>query len=191
MKKQFSEKIEIPQGTICDYKGGALTCKRESIELSRKIKIPRVTLNVENNIIIFNAPKANKNEIKTIKSYIAHIKNMFKGLESEYIYNLEAVNVHFPMDLKIEGNSLIIKNFLGETIPRKAKILPNVKVDLKGPKIKITSNEKEAAGQTAGNFEKATKVKGRDRRIFQDGIFLTSKPGDKKWQEKHFSEEIA
>jgi len=83
------------------------------------------------------------------------------------------------MTLKLEGDKLKISNFLGEKISRVAQVLPNVEVEIKGNEITISSHNKESAGQTAANFEKATKVKGRDRRIFQDGIFITHKPGDK------------
>jgi len=92
---------------------------------------------------------------------------------------MEICNIHFPMNVKVEGNRMIIKTFLGEQVDRTAKILPNVNVDIKGNKITITSHDKEAAGQTAANIETATKVKGRDRRIFQDGIFLTERNGEK------------
>lgn len=43
--------------------------------------------------------------------------------------------------------------------------------------IKIESFNKEAAGQTAANIEKTTMVRAKDRRVFQDGIFITEKYG--------------
>ena len=115
----------------------------------------------------------------------AHLKNMIKGVGEDFVYELEICNVHFPMSVKadiggseeVAGGRIIIKSFLGETTIREARIMDGVKVDIKGSKITISSSDIEAAGQTAGNLEKATRLTGRDRRIFQDGIFITSKPG--------------
>jgi len=81
--------------------------------------------------------------------------------------------------MKIDSGRLLINNFLGEKNPRVAVILPNVDVQLKGAKITVTSADKDAAGQTAANIEKATKIRNRDRRIFQDGIYIVERPGRK------------
>ena len=81
------------------------------------------------------------------------------------------------MNVKADNEKVIIKSFLGETTERVAKILPNVKLEIKGTNITVSSSNIEAAGQTAANLEKATRLTGRDRRIFQDGIFITEKPG--------------
>ena len=80
------------------------------------------------------------------------------------------------MSVKIENNFLIILNFLGEKIPRKAIILPDVKVSVNGDIIIVESSNLENAGQTAANIEIATKIRNRDRRIFQDGIYIIEKP---------------
>ncbi len=104
---------------------------------------------------------------------------MFSGLQEEFVYKLEAANVHFPMTLKVDSGFLIITNFLGEKFPRKAKILHSVDVEVKGNLITISSHDKESAGQTAANIERATKVRDRDRRVFQDGCYIVERPGGK------------
>ncbi len=178
MKRKITESIEIPEGVSCEYHLNTLKCTKGSVTLHKILSAPGIKAKVEGNKIHFEAIKGARIQYKTMKSFIAHIKNLFSGLDSEFVYKLESVNVHFPMTLKIEKNKLIINNFIGEKTPRVANILPNVEVEAKGPLITVKSHDKEAAGQTAANFEKATRLRGRDRRIFQDGIFITEKPGE-------------
>ena len=180
MKKPITEEIEIPQGVSCHYDGSILSCKKDSIETKRKIELPNVIISVKDSKIVFSSTRSNKKDRNAIISFIQHIKNMFLGLEKKFTYKLEACNVHFPMTLKVEGNKLAINNFLGEKTPRFAEIIPEVEVQIKGNIITLSSHDKEAAGQTAGNFEKATKVRNRDRRIFQDGIYIVEKAEEKR-----------
>ena len=179
MKHKMEEKIEIPEGISCSYSSGVLSCKKDSKEYHRRITIPGASLKVENNSIILSCLKGNKSHNNKIKSSVAHIKNMFSGLQEEFVYKLEAANVHFPMTLKVDSGFLIITNFLGEKFPRKAKILHSVDVEVKGNLITISSHDKESAGQTAANIERATKVRDRDRRVFQDGCYIVERPGGK------------
>jgi len=169
------EKIAIPSGVDCSYENGILKVQKSGNSMLKNIFSPGISLEVKGGEIILSAKKGGKKEFNVIKTYIAHIGNLFSGLDKEYAYSLEACNVHFPMTLKVDKDKLVITNFLGEKVPRHAKILANVKVDVKGAKITITGRDKEAVGQTSANIEKATKVRNRDRRIFQDGIFLVSK----------------
>jgi large subunit ribosomal protein L6 len=48
-------------------------------------------------------------------------------------------------------------------------------VDIKGENITLTAIDKEKVGQTAANIERATKVKNRDIRVFQDGIYIVKR----------------
>ncbi len=180
MRKELIESIIIPEGISCTVDGTSVVCKKSGVELSRTFDIPGITLELKANNLSVKAKKGNKNDWKKIKSTIAHIQNILTGVDKKFTYTLEACNVHFPMTLKTEKGKLIVNNFLGEKIPRVAKILPNVDMDVKGVKITLSSHNREAAGQTAANIERATRIRYRDRRIFQDGIFITSKPEDVK-----------
>ena len=176
MKTKLIEKMQIPEGIKCTFDNNILICQKDKVSLERKILIPKVKINVSGNEISFHSEKGNKIEFKIIKANLAHLKNIFDGLQNKFMYVLEACNVHFPMTLKVEKNKLVINNFLGEKTPRYAEILPEVNVEIKGQKITVSSHSKELAGQTAANIEKATRVRNRDRRVFQDGIYLTEKP---------------
>ena len=88
---------------------------------------------------------------------------------------MKIVYAHFPMTVKVKGNIVTIDNFLGERSPRVAKIIGDAKVSVKGEDVTITGINKEEVGQTMANIEQATKIKGRDPRIFQDGIYLVDK----------------
>lgn len=177
MRNQFNLEIAIEEGITCEYGNGFITCKCEGKELKRKLVVPGTDIKVEGEKIVFQCEKANKKNIAKIKATVSHIKNLFKGLKEGFVYELEVCNVHFPMNVKVEGSNLIISNFLGEKVNRTSKILEGVKVEVKGNKIIVTGEDKEKTGQTAANIEKASKVPKKDRRVFQDGIFLTLKAG--------------
>ncbi len=105
----------------------------------------------------------------------AHINNMITGVTEGFTYHMKIVFAHFPMNVKVNGNKVNIDNFLGERHPRTAKIVGSAKVNVKGDEVTVTGINKEDVGQTVANLEQATKIKGRDPRVFQDGIYLIDK----------------
>jgi len=118
-----------------------------------------------------------KRKIKAFVGMVAaHVRNMIKGTQNVYTYKLKVCYVHFPMTVKVEGNVVMINNFLGERQSRQAEIMDGVKVEVKKDDISVISADKEKAGQTAARIETATKITSRDRRVYQDGIFITEKP---------------
>jgi large subunit ribosomal protein L6 len=80
------------------------------------------------------------------------------------------------MTLAVKGNNLVVNNYFGERVPRSADILPGVDVKVsKKVEVTVSGIDKEAVGQTAANIERCTTIKKRDRRVFQDGIYLLEK----------------
>lgn len=186
MKKQkMEEKIILPEGFSAEIKEEdnkiILKIKGNGKENAKTFVLHNVFIDSKGNEITISAKKSSRNEKKISGSTIAHIKKMINGIMEDFVYKMEICNVHFPMNVKVEGQDLVIKNFLGEKVPRIAHIKASVNVDIKGNLIFVSSHDKDAAGETVSNIELATKIKNRDRRVFQDGIFLIEKPsGERK-----------
>jgi large subunit ribosomal protein L6 len=176
MRAKLEEKIQVPSGVSVQVEGSVINVSKGSVKLSREISSPRLNAEAKGTELIITCESGNKIEYKKIKSLVSHLKNLIAGLENKYEYHLESCNVHFPMTLKVDKSKFVINNFLGEKQPRFADIVEGANVEVKGQKITVTSHDKEAAGQTAANIEKATKIRNRDRRIFQDGIYIISRP---------------
>jgi large subunit ribosomal protein L6 len=77
--------------------------------------------------------------------------------------------------VKVTGDKVVIENFLGERTPRKARIMGASKVKVSGEEILVTGPDVEHVSQTAANMEQACIIRGFDPRVFQDGIYITSK----------------
>jgi len=102
---------------------------------------------------------------------------MIKGANNKVIYKLKLVFSHFPVSLEVNGKELMIKNFLGEKSMRRAKILDGVNVKVSGKDLTVEGIDIEKTSQTAANIEQAGKIKNKDRRVFQDGIYIIEKDG--------------
>tara|TARA_Y100000034_G_C6881243_1_gene403848 strand:+ start:224 stop:769 length:546 start_codon:yes stop_codon:yes gene_type:complete len=177
MKKGLTYNAEIPEGVEVSLEGKTLIVKGEKGENKRLFHYPGVELMKEENKIILHCKVATKSEKTIMGVFLAHIKNMLTGVKEGFVYKLKVCSGHFPMSVECKGTEVNITNFLGEKKPRIAKVLENVTANLDGDIITIEGFDKELTGQSAANIEKAAKIGGRDRRIFQDGIFVIEKDG--------------
>jgi large subunit ribosomal protein L6 len=103
---------------------------------------------------------------------------MILGVTQGFTYEMKIVYSHFPVKAGVKGSEFVIENFLGEKFPRKTRIVGDTKVEVKGDQVVLTGPDVEAVGQTAANIEQATRIRGFDPRIFQDGIYITRKAGE-------------
>lgn len=179
MKKKLYNEIEIPQETEVEINENIIKIKGPEGENSREFNLGKLKLEKKDNKIIIGHDKATKIQKKRMNTITKHIQNMINGVNKKFEYQLKICSSHFPMNVSVENNKLIIKNFIGEKIQRSAEILNGVEIDIQKEIITLKSFNKELAGQTAANIEKATKIRNKDRRIFQDGIYLIEKSGKK------------
>jgi len=178
MKKELTTRIEIPEGVEVSVDGSKVTVKSGDKKNEREFDLLSIKLEKKGNEIILEEKKASKKEKRRMNTIASHIKNMIKGIKEKFEYKLKICFSHFPITVELKGNEAIIKNFLGERFPRRVKMPEGANIKIDKEIITVDSYDKEIAGQAAANFEMVTRIVNRDRRIFQDGIFITSKCGE-------------
>ncbi|MEK6863107.1 MAG: 50S ribosomal protein L6 [Nanoarchaeota archaeon] len=177
MKEELRKEIEIGAGVTASVDNSTLKVKGPKGEVKKNFLHPKVKISVENNMVILCAQKATKREKTMVGSFRSHIRNMIHGVKEPYQYKLKICSGHFPMNVSVSGKEVVIKNFLGEAVPRKIKIMPGVEVKVNGEEILVSGSDVEAAGQTAARIESVCRITNRDRRIFQDGCYIVEKAG--------------
>ncbi len=169
--------VTIPEGVSATIsEDGVVTITGPKGSLSRTFQSSYVQLFQDGSGLVVRVDLPRRKQRAMAGTWNAHLNNMVKGVSEGFTYNLKAFYSHFPMTLAVNGNTFTVNNYFGERVPRTAEILQNVDVKVSN-KVEITVSgiDKESVGQTAANIERCTTVKKRDRRVFQDGIYLLSK----------------
>ncbi len=174
---QMEYKVAVPEKVDVKIVDGLVTVKGPKGEVHRRFMFKKIDMKLEGKSIVFKSLKPTKREKAAIFTTEAHLKNMFKGSIEGSTYKLKICSGHFPMKVALKGSVLEVKNFMGETVPRTLTIKPGVTVEVKEPEITVTSPNKELAAQTAASIEQICRRSAFDRRIFQDGIYITVKDG--------------
>ncbi|RLI24394.1 50S ribosomal protein L6, partial [Candidatus Bathyarchaeota archaeon] len=131
-----------------------------------------VSITHENNVVTVKAYWPRRREEAIVGTISSHINNMIKGVTEGFVYKMKIVFSHFPISVRVDGDQVLIENFTGEKSPRRAKIIGDTKVTVKGDDIIIEGIDINAVSQTAANIQQATKIKNKDPRVFLDGIYV-------------------
>jgi large subunit ribosomal protein L6 len=169
------KEVEIPEGVEVTIEGSKVTVRGPKGELSRDFSHAKgviISFDQERRVVRVETYFANRRRKALVGTIAAHIRNMVLGVTNGFRYKLKIVYSHFPVTVKVQGDKVLIENFLGEKAPRVAKILPGATVKVEKDDVVVEGIDIEAVGQTAANIELATKVKDKDRRVFVDGIYI-------------------
>ncbi len=174
----IEEVVAIPDGVQVRLDGELATVSGKGHTLRRRLAHPRVQLVVDGKEAKIRCEFPRRREAALVGTFAAHLRNMIVGVTDGFTYEMKIVYSHFPMKASVKGAEFVIENFLGEKFPRKTRIVGETKVEVRGDQVVLTGPDVEAVGQTAANIEQATRIRGLDPRIFQDGIYITQKAGE-------------
>ena len=164
---RIEKRIGIPDGVDAAVEEDKVTISSHGSIIERRFFHPLVSVDKDGDEIVVSCDFPKKKEA-------ALVLGTAKGFECE----MRIVYSHFPMKVSVneERSIVLIENFLGERHPRTARIMGETEVTVKGDTVKLKGNSKEDVGQSAANIEQATKIRGYDPRVFQDGVYITEKP---------------
>src|SRR6266487_625677 len=149
--------VDVPDGVQVQIEGGHVVVKGPRHALRRTLSHPRIRIQVDGKQVKIRSEFPRRKDGALVGTFAAHLRNMIVGVTDGFTYEMKIVYSHFPLKTTI----------VGET-----------KVEVKGDQVVLTGPDIEAVSQTAANIEQATRIRGFDPRIFQDGIYITKKAGE-------------
>lgn len=177
MKKEIKKIITLPENVHAKIEGRKVIVKGPLGEVEKSFNFKGIKMELKDKTITIMHEKATKKEKKMINTMASKISSAVEGVVKGFEYKLQICSIHFPITIKVDkaNNLLIIKNFLGENKDRVVGLSKNSDINVEGDIITVKSADKDIAGNMAANIEHVTRVKARDRRIFQDGIWIIKK----------------
>ena len=175
----FKEELEIPEGVQVTLEGGHHIKVKgaEGIVTKDFSHMRGIKVSINNKKIIFSTNFPKSGTLALIKTVVSIINNLIIGVQTNYKYVSKICYSHFPCSVKVDekNHMLFVENFLGERAPRKSRYPSEVKVELQGEDVYFIGPDKEALGQAAANIKRSCRIRKKDPRVFQDGVYLYKK----------------
>ena len=168
--------IDIPDDVSAATDHLELTVEGPNGSVTRRLWYPDVDVSVEDGAVVIATANEDAKTNATVGTFESHVANMIHGVTDGWEYTMEVYYAHFPMQVSVEGDEVVIANFLGEKADRRAPIRGDTDVQVDGEMVTLSGSDKEAVGQTAADIEQLTKVTDKDTRVFQDGVYIVEKP---------------
>jgi large subunit ribosomal protein L6 len=138
-------------------------------------KMPAL-ISLKDRIITIEPTGSRKKDLAITNTTKSIINNMIKGVQKGFTYKLKIIFAHFPISVKIRGREIHVENFFGERSARISSIVGDAtKVNVIGDDVVVEGPSLEDVSQTAANIESSTRLKGKDQRVFLDGLYIYSR----------------
>lgn len=170
--EKFETFVQIPEGVTATLDKHMLQVNGPLGKTFKSFRKIPVKIGVLDGKITLNAAGFRKKDYSIMNTSKSIIVNLIEGVQEGYTIKMKVVFAHFPITIKAQDNKVVIENFQGERAARIAKIMGKVKVAPKGDDVIITGHVKTDVTQTAANIALKTRVKGKDHRVFLDGVYV-------------------
>ena len=171
--------VKVPDGVKVEVKARKVTVSGPRGTLTREFKHIQLDIILQDPSTVrvdmwFGKRKA----IACIRTICSHIENMITGVTKGYLYKMRFVYSHFPINVTLSGRTVEIRNYLGEKLVRRVKLVDGVDyvrtADVKD-QIELSGNDINAVSLTAANLQQTTKDVAHDIRKFLDGLYVSEK----------------
>jgi len=169
---EISKTIQVPDDVTLSLVSKKVTVKGAKGSLTRDFSYATVDIEGDSKEDRISAKWPRKKEAALVGTIYSHIQNMIIGVTKGFNYKMKIVFSHFPISIKLHDKAILIENFTGERRPRLVKILGDVKVKIDPEDIILSGTNLEEVSQSAANIEQSTRVRGKDPRVFLDGIYV-------------------
>lgn len=173
IEQEISAEVEAPASVMIKKEGNVIQVKGTLGAIKKDFTKLPATVTVQGNKVTIKPYGTRKRDLAVTNTARSLIAAMIKGVEKGYTYKLKIIFAHFPISVKVKGKELHVENFYGERSARISKIVGDAtKVSVVGEDVVIQGPSLENVSQTAANIELSTKTKGKDQRVFLDGLYV-------------------
>lgn len=129
--------------------------------------------------VVFTVWHGARKHVACLRTIRSAVENMIIGVTKGFLYKMKLVYAHFPINAipSSDGESVEIRNFLGEKVARQCPMLPGTTIALSDVKdeLILQGNDIENVSQSAASITDKCRVKNKDIRKFLDGIYISER----------------
>jgi len=178
-----TEELEIPSGVEIVVKSRLITVTGPRGTLTKNVRHVDMDIRVlkgKTTKVTLAVWQGGRKHVACLRTIRSLINNMVTGVTKGFRYKMRTVYAHFPINCIIQGdgNSVEIRNFLGEKIVRHVNMLDGVEViESKAQKdeLILEGNDIDNVSQSAASIQGICRVRNKDIRKFLDGIYVSEK----------------
>ncbi|MFL6339210.1 MAG: 50S ribosomal protein L6 [Nitrososphaeraceae archaeon] len=176
IREEIFADIDIPDMVTVRMEGNLIVVGGKLGTLQKDLTKLPISVDIKDKKLVIKPPGTRKRDLAITNTAKSIILSMIKGVEQGFTYKLKVVYAHFPISVKTKGKEIHVENYFGERAPRVSRVVGDTtKVNIVGEDVIVQGPSLEDVSQTAANIEFSTKLKGKDQRVFLDGLYIYSR----------------